>query len=130
MPVDDLVDYLQYRADDALRVISWYSDDDWGTLYVRDDLDRVEVEERIDFVATKLSTPGRNREEHPLAPLGEEQAMVQVRENAVIIRFSMEEEGGILVSLDTEVARDLHGFVVECSEKLQGAELRFAASEI
>lgn len=123
MPLEELLEYLQTRAGDALRVISWYSDDDWGTLFVRDDLDRDNVEDRVDYSSHQLSNRRRSWRGDPLAELGDEQAMVQVREKAVIIHFPMEGEGGIFVSLDTDVARDLHGFVVDCAEKLAGGDL-------
>lgn len=122
MPLDELLEYLQDRAGDALRVIGWYSDDDWGTLFVRDDLDRDAVQNRLDYIAHQLSNR-RGSKGDPLAPLGDEQAMVQVRERAVVIRFPMAGEGGILVSLDTTAARNLHEFVVDCAERLHGGEL-------
>ena len=121
MAYEELVGYLSDRAGDALRVVCWYTSADWGTIYVRDDLDRARVEDRVDFVVHQLS--GRRRSSRPpLADLGPEQAMVQVREDVVIIRFATD-SGGILVSLDAAVARDLHAFVVECAEQLESGAL-------
>jgi hypothetical protein len=127
MPVDELIAYLRDRAGDALRVVSWYAEDDWGTLYVRDDLDRREVAARVDYVAHQLSDRVGDAADHPLAAMGREQAMVQVREDAVVIRFAIERGAGLLVSLDAVVARDLHGFVVECSELLGGDDVGMLA---
>lgn len=66
----------------------------------------------------------------PLEELGESKAMVQVREHVVILRFPMERNKGLVVSLDVEVARDLHGFVVECDKLLQDVSLSFRSSAI
>lgn len=115
----EFTEYLRERAGDSLRVISWYSDQSWGTLYVRDDLDRDVIERRVEFVSNVSLSENSTVETDPLGELGEQQAMVQVRQKAVIIRFPMNGRGGLFVSLDAEVARDLHKFVLECSERFR-----------
>lgn len=56
--------------------------------------------------------------------------MVQVREDVVIIRFPLEANRGLIVSLDAEVASDLHGFVIECSRRLADESITFRSGTL
>lgn len=128
MTVDALLDYLREEAGSALRVVIWYTADDFGGLYVRDDLDREAVVDRARYLSERLTIGPDPLDGSPMESLGEERAMVQVREEAVIIRFPVTADRGLVVSLDVEAARDLHEFVTECTSRLEGAELSFRSS--
>lgn len=126
--LDAFMDHLREEAGSALRVVSWYAADDFGGLYVRDDLDREAVVERTRFLAERLMGRPPNARGSPMEELGQERAMVQVREQAVILRFPVEADRGLVVTLDVDAARDLHRFVTTCSERLEGADLSFRSS--
>lgn len=130
MTVDAFMDHLREEAGSALRVVSWYAADDFGGLYVRDDLDREAVVERTRYLAQRLTGRPDAARGSPLENLGEERAMVQVREEAVILRFPVAADRGLVVTLDVDAARDLHRFVMACSERLEDAELSFRSSAV
>jgi hypothetical protein len=120
MAIDELVDYVKDRAGGTLRVVNWYTEDDYGTLYIREDLDPEEVEKRVRAVSDRLTTVPTSETNEPLDALGDKKATVQVRENVVILHFPTDKEEGILVSLEDDAARDLHRFVKECVDRLDG----------
>lgn len=130
MTVDAFLDNLREEAGSSLRVVSWYAADEFGGLYVRDDLDREAVVERTRFLAERLTGQPDDTSDTPLEALGEERAMVQVRGEAVILRFPVEVDRGLVVTLDADAARDLHRFVSTCSERLADAELSFRSSAL
>lgn len=117
--MEAFIDFLEQRAGPALRAVSWYDGDDSGIWYVRDDLDADVVEARLTELTERIIA-GRTAGSSTLDDLGPEQAMVQLRTKAVILRFPTGEAQGIVVSLDVDAARNLHSFVVECSERLAG----------
>lgn len=127
MSVDRFVDHLQDRAGEALRVVAWYTEDSSGGLYIRPDLDRPAVKERMRYLADRLHDRDADRE-NPLTELGDEEAMVQVREDVVILRFPLDRETGLVVSMNVDVATDLHSFVIECAGLLDGVSLSVRAS--
>lgn len=127
--MDEFLELLERRAGRSLRVVSWYDETDHGIWYVREDLDRAIVEDRMAFLSERLVDGGPVLEPS-LEALGPEQAMVQIREQAVILRFPMGDRQGIVVSLDIEAARNLHSFVVECAERLGGMDFEGVAESI
>ncbi|MFB6352763.1 MAG: hypothetical protein ABEJ92_01635 [Halobacteriales archaeon] len=128
MPLDEFLEYLKRRAGPALRVVMWYAGDDFGELYVRSDLPRDVIATRSRHLAETLTAASDGSAESPLDELGEEAAMVQVRTEVVIIRFPLDGDRGIMASLDASVAKDLHEFVVTCSEKLGDEPVEFRRS--
>lgn len=119
MTAEQFLEYLQSQAGPALRVVSWYDADDCGDLYVRDDLDRQAVIERVSFLSERLQRGSGPIEGSPLEALGDEWATVQVRDKAIILRFPLGRTQGLLVSIDVEAARNLHGFVMGCYDRLE-----------
>lgn len=130
MASDQFVDYLEDQAGPALRVVTWYAEDDYGGLYIRGDLDREAVIDRVRFLSERLIRADGPIEGSPLEALGEQQAMVQVRENVVILRFPLEKTKGIVVSMDVDAARDLHGFVLGCHDLLRDTSISFRSNAI
>lgn len=125
MAIDAFIDHLRDRTGGSLRVVSWYTADDFGALYSRSDLDQEAVKERVRVLSERLIHGERETGSNPLGALGREQAMVQVREEVVILRFPLENDGGLVAILDVDVASDLHSFVVDCTTMLEGAALDF-----
>lgn len=128
VPFPDLLDYLQDRAGSALRVVSRYTPSGYEIHFLRDDLDPEAVEDRIESLSGRV-TPTDTPQDEPLTELGEELAMVQLRDEAVIVRFPLDEPGRLFVSMDVEVARNLHGFTVECAELLASTDQLFPENE-
>lgn len=102
MTVDSFVAYLEDQAGSALRVVTWYAGDDFGGLYVREDLDRLAVIERVRFLWERLQRAEGPIEGSPLEALGEERAMVQVRDEVIILRFPLERNQGLVASIDVD----------------------------
>lgn len=46
--------------------------------------------------------------------LGPPSAIIQLREQAVLVNFPLDDEHGYLLGMEPEAARDLHSFVTEC----------------
>lgn len=128
MPIDEFVEFLEDQAGSSLRVVTWYAEDDFGGLYLRSDLDREAVVERVRHLSERLMRADAPIEGSPLEELGEEEATVQVREHAVILRFPLDGTEGLIVSLDVDAARDLHGFVLDCHERLDDVSVSFRSS--
>jgi len=114
---------VQERAGDAFRVAIRYTADDWTILYIREDLKTEE------FQRTVGRTVEHARDYTPISDpawyeaLGNSQANVELYEAAAIIHLrDPDNGGGVLVSLDREVAQGLGAFVDECTSLLYGPD--------
>lgn len=130
MAVDDFLDHLQRQAGEALRVATWYTAEDFGMIYTRADLDREAVYRRAQSLSNRLMATDGHDQTNFMDELGEELAMVQVREDAVIVRFPLRNQKGVVVSMDIDVATDLHSFISECAEMLEDESISFRSSAI
>ncbi|GAA0644318.1 hypothetical protein [Salarchaeum japonicum] len=117
-----LLERVHERAGDAFRVAIRYTADDWTILYLRDDLKTEE------FRRTVGRTIARARDYTPISdsdwydPLGDSQANVELYDAAAIIHFrDPSGGGGVLVSLDRDVAQGLGAFVDECTSLIYGS---------
>ncbi|MFB6154691.1 MAG: hypothetical protein ABEJ22_02275 [Haloferacaceae archaeon] len=114
----ELVSFLDRRAGDGLRVVAEYDDSGFSLVYVRDDIEREEVSAVAEEVYRNLWHSGG---EHSLVDdrLGRLTASVQLRERAVTIALRRE-DGGVFVSMERSVARNLDLFTQQCLEVLYG----------
>lgn len=120
MTHESVVRYVRERAGDSLRVIAEYDRDGYEMAYLRDDLDREKVERRASVLHGYLSGSDRSEPDEVTTALGDPYASVQLRESAVIVNLVTEDRAGVLVSMETSVCRDLHGFVDECLARVDG----------
>lgn len=56
--------------------------------------------------------------------------MVQVRGDAGILRFPLEDRNGLVVNLDVAVTTDLHSFITECADILEDESVSARSSAI
>lgn len=114
-----LAEYLSRRASDAFRGLAQYDGDDLDVRYARDDLGHDEMYERAEVIHRAV----RPRDDtNALDELGATRATIQMREDAVVLHFPVDEDVGYLVGLEPDVARDLSSFVSDCLRIIDRAE--------
>lgn len=97
-------------------------------MYFRTDLDRDTVIQRVRYLTNRLQAFGSPQEDaDPLQELGDELAMVQGREGAVILRFPLEEQKGIVVSLDIDAAFNPHSSISDCAKRPENESISFGS---
>lgn len=120
MPTGEIVQYVRGRAGESLRVVAEYDPDDFEIAYLRDDLGRKEVRRRTGVLHDYLAGGDRGGPDEVTATLGDPYASVQLRDRAVIVNLVTGDRAGVLVSMDTDVCQNLHGFVTECLARAEG----------
>ncbi|NHX36513.1 MULTISPECIES: DUF7522 family protein [Halolamina] len=120
-----LVQLVKEQAGRNLRSAFCYDADDWTALYVRTDLATDDLQSAVPSLAERARSQEplvRNRD-YP--GLGEQRASVFLHENAVLVQFDEPEtESGIVLTLDSDVARNLSQFVAECETVLADPQRR------
>ena len=118
MTVADFVAFLEARAGEALRAVVWYEGFQDEILYLRDDLDVVEMERRIEEVQHNVNWQQLAPDSSRLESLGDVLSTIIVREGAIIIHLPVGENAGFVFGLSPNIARSLHEFVVTCKEQV------------
>lgn len=116
MRLAKFLEFLKDRTGESLRAVEWYRDDDAELIYLRDDLDQAELQHRADDIHEFLTWDVDSSEMGDLQGLGEELASVSLREQAVLVHLPVSQKYGVVIGLEPEAARSLHGFVTECRE--------------
>ncbi|MEE6209959.1 hypothetical protein U3A55_07320 [Salarchaeum sp. III] len=115
-----LLGMVRERAGDAFRGAVRYTSDDWTLLYLRDDLKTEEFRTFLDDLVENARAYAPISDDDRYGALGASQANVELYENAAVIHFYDPENGGVLVSLDRDVAQGLGEFVDECTAVIDG----------
>lgn len=116
MRLAQFLDHLKNRTGESLRAVEWYRDDEAELIYLREDLDQTAVQERAAEIHQSLTWDVEPSALSELDGLGDELATVSLREEAVLVHLPAGHNYGVVVSLDPDAARSLHGFVIECRE--------------
>ena len=111
--LNEFVTYLQDRVGDSLRAVGRYNADGVELGYVRDDLSKSAVTERLETVANNITDTWSN--ETPLEALGRAYTSLQIREKAIILHISRSPGSGVIFAVEPEIGRDLRDFVVACN---------------
>lgn len=117
----ELVTHLQHRAGDALRSVGHYNADDWGIEYVREDVkaqhSTEEVEEIIEDLRWQAFKKGQTEANYNI---GELECSIQVFEHGLVMNFpEPDQAGGMFVTLDSDAARQLVGFVQDIQQRIE-----------
>jgi hypothetical protein len=112
--IAELIDYLESRAGDSLRAVGRYSGETCSLEYVRDDLPREKIRDRLETIQTNLTWSWNPPEGSALEELGPKSASLQVREAAVVLHLPVEERKGIIIGLEPGAASDLTSFITDC----------------
>ena len=114
-----LVRLINDQAGENFRGAFRYDENDWSVLYVRDDLATPDLQTVVPPLIQ------RAREHEPIVReadydgLGVHRASVSVHAEAVLVHIREGTQSGTVVTLDTEVARNISEFVTQCEAILQ-----------
>ncbi|NHN61328.1 MULTISPECIES: hypothetical protein [Halorussus] len=115
--VDDLTAYLRDSTGESLRVVCRYDAEGYEVQYVRPDLRRETLDAEIARTVDHLRGESRAREQREF-PFSDLNGTVRSFDEAVVMHFPLPQERGIVVTLDSDVARQLNEFMRECIERL------------
>ncbi|QPV62720.1 hypothetical protein I7X12_18645 [Halosimplex litoreum] len=123
-----LVQLIHNRAGDAFRGAVRYDADDWEPLYLRDDVATENLKDALPTITDRARANESIVPPEEYGRLGERQATVELHDRAAVLHFKESEHGGIIVSLDRDVAQGLGQFVNSCDAVLDGREPGGSAS--
>ncbi|WP_435181878.1 DUF7522 family protein [Halorussus sp. AFM4] len=115
--VDELTAFVRDSTGASLRGVYRYHAEGYEVQYVRPDLRREGVDAEIARAIDHLRNESRAREQRAF-PYDGFNGTVRSFEEAVVLHFPLRQERGVVVALDTDVARQLDGFMRECVERL------------
>lgn len=114
-----LVQLIDEQAGQNFRSAFYYDQDDWAALYIRDDLATADLENVVPALAERARGHEPLVRKQDYEGLGEPHASVSLHENAVLIHFHETSNAGVVITLDTDVARNLSDFVERCERVLE-----------
>ncbi|GGN07265.1 hypothetical protein GCM10009021_02910 [Halarchaeum nitratireducens] len=97
----------------------YYDEDDWTTIYVRDDLATERLRDSVPNIVERTREARALVREDDYERLGETTATTEVHDSGVVLHFPREDRRGVIISLDREAARRLSAFVSQCATILQ-----------
>lgn len=113
---EGFTEYLNREAGEYLRGVVSYGDD-YEVLFVRDDVRRANLKSQVDGMIEYLRRESRAREER-VFPFERLNGTVRSFEEVVVMHFPLTQSRGIVVTLDSNAARQLNGFMAQCIERL------------
>ena len=123
--LDNLLEYLDDVAGSSLRAVGSYRGDAFELRYHRDDLEADKLYDRLEGIHEHVTWDWRPPDDRAITELGGKLASLQIREQAVILHLITGDDRGVLIGLDSDAARDLNAFVVECLDRVDDADLGF-----
>jgi len=117
---EELASFLEQRAGDSLRAVGHYSAEEYGVVYLREDLRQQYTDDEIEGIVEELrwESFGKSNQEGQFH-LGELNCSIKAFEEAVVMHFPSDGKHGTLVSLDSEAAQDLLQFIDECLSRIE-----------
>ena len=112
---DALASYLLERAGSSLRAVVRYDGESYTVGYVRDDLSG--TPDRVYEVLSNI-VHADSRDEEMREEFGAVRASVQVRERGLLVHLPTDDDAGVLVSLESDVAAQLGDFVTQCERRI------------
>ena len=109
--------YLNNRVDDLLRGVAHYQQDGFEVVYLRDDIQERRHREEVDKMLTRIKQEGTAEEEQSF-PFGHLHATLRIFDETIFMHFPIENQTGVVVALEPEVARSLNSFVGDCLDHI------------
>ena len=109
--------YLNERVDDLLRGVAHYQQDEFEVVYLRDDIRERRHREEVDKMLTRIKQEGTDEEERSF-PFGHLHATLRIFDETIFMHFPIENQTGVVVSLEPEVAQSLNSFVGDCLDHI------------
>lgn len=119
MSVTSLLGFLNDRAGEYHRGTVRYRPEGMEILYLREDVEAQRLDSEIEGMLNRLR-PESSRVEADAFPFGTLHATVRRFDDAIILHFPVEDDNGIVVSLEPQTARDLNTFIGECEKRIRG----------
>lgn len=119
MALDPFVEFLEDEAGDSVRAAGWYQEDEFEILYLREDLDSDLAQLVADELHEQLTWDWNPPSQAVREYFGSQMASIGMYRDSVVLHLPSADGSGAVVTLDIEVARNLHGFIQECREALE-----------
>ena len=113
-----LVDFLKQQAGEYLRGAIHYSEDEYVSLYMRDDVDALYSPEKMDELTAYYRQENRDQAAEEPFDLGTNHCTVNFYDDAILFHFTQGDEFGTVITLEPEAGRDIVGFITECLKQL------------
>lgn len=113
-----LVNYLEKQAGRYLRGAIHYSEDEYVTLYMRDDVDALYSDQKMDELTEYYREQNRYDSSEKPFDIGNNHCTVSFYDDALLFHFTQGDELGTVITLEPEAGRDIVGFITECLEQL------------
>lgn len=116
---ESLVDALQDEAGDALRSVTYYDEESYEMLFLRDDVDAIYSAEELDEVFDDLRLEGWGRERlEDLFNAGDLECSIYGFEDAMMFHFVTNDFKGVFLTYDRAAAVDVEDFIDACKTHL------------
>ena len=109
--------YLNERVDDLLRGVAHYQQDEFEVVYLRDDIRERRHREEVSKMLMRIKQEGTDEEEQSF-PFGHLHATLRIFDETIFMHFPIENQTGVVVSLEPEVAQSLNSFVGDCLDHI------------
>lgn len=113
-----LVDFLEEQAGEYLRGAIHYSEDEYVSLYMRDDVDTLYSSEKMDELVAYYRQENQNQTVKEPFDLGSKHCTVKFYDDAILFHFTQGDEVGTVITLEPEAGRNIVGFITECLKQL------------
>lgn len=115
------MDYLEENVEERLRAVAYKHREDVGMEYIRSDVAQQYKEERGGMVEELLTGDLSADRLEDIFTLNDIEYLVQKFDEAVIV-IIYTEDGGIMVSMDSDIDVMPSHFVQECLTRVEGDE--------
>lgn len=112
-----LARYLDDRVDDLLRGVAHYREDEFEVVYLRDDIREQRHHDEVEQMLNRIKHEVSAKEEQSF-PFGHLHATLRVFDETIFLHFPIENQTGVVVALEPEVAQSLNSFVGDCLDHI------------
>ena len=109
--------YLNERVGELLRGVAHYQRDELEVVYLRDDIWERRHHEEVNKMLTRIKQEGAAEEEQSF-PFGHLHATLRIFDETIFMHFPIEDQTGVVVAFEPEVARSLNSFVGDCLDHI------------
>lgn len=117
MGINALKEDLQERVGDRFRGLFKYDSTALEVIYLRDDLKKKRQERQFRRMLQRIQREATSAEQNAF-PLGDLHATLRYFDEAIVLHLPTSQHGGVVVSLEPNVARQFNSFVNTCIQQL------------